>query len=258
MKNKIYLFTALCTFLLTFAYVGCGDDTVVPPPSGSGYPNIDIKQNAKYTYNNFVLDSNGTQIPTDTTTENTVKAKGTFFGENDAFMIESVTRDAEFPIPIANDTFYVKYDATNGKFYHYGAVNFFDPSQAPKWDLMADFSQPLGTSWTIATGIPVPGVSGATASITAKVVVDTVFNTTATPPVSVKAYRIEMNATVMFSTLQLGNIYIDYFLGYTPTSAPSNPSGVLRVRLRPIKLNLGLTAYKQDGADQILKDVVIQ
>ena len=57
-----------------------------------------------------------------------------------------------------------------------------------------------------------------------------------------------MTAAVSLSGFPVGNIILEYYIGYTPAGS-SNPSGTVRLKLRPI--NISFLSYP--GFDQILQ-----
>jgi hypothetical protein len=163
-------------------------------------------------------------------------------------MIGATTKDTITNTTLSVETFYVKYDASAGKFYQYGAVKLIDSTQTANWDLVADFSIPTGTEWQMASITNVFGIPSTSAIIKSKVAKDTSFACSGAGAAEIKAYRVEMTASVAVSGFPVGNIVLEYYIGYTPTGS-SNPSGVVRLRLRHV--NLSLISYP--GFDQKLQ-----
>lgn len=236
MKKIIILTLTVFTVL----YFGCGEDTPTGTNTGSKHPNIDIKVGAMYQYTNDSLPPSGGQPQrTRIITKDTVLGKGTYQGYSNSWKILSINRDTTRSYPpgleIRRDTLYISYDSSSGKFYQWGLTRIIDPSQTPQWNLVADFSLARGNQWQVGTAYGVTAYG--------KVASDTVIQTTANPSVTVKCYRIEMTATI------ISTIYLDYFLGYSPPSSPMNPSGRVRVRLRPYSFS----NVQYWGFDQILE-----
>lgn len=247
MKNLITYFFAILLSALIFS---CSDSTTNPgnPPGSGTYPNINIKVGSAYHFTNDSLTTDSTSVHTSIRTVDTVVAKGTFFSQDSVYMIGATTKDTITNTTLNVETFYVKYDAAAGKFYQYGAVKLIDTTQAANWDLVADFSAAAGTEWPIAHIVNVLGFTGTSADIKSKVAKDTTFQCSGAGGTIIKAYRVEMTAYCFFGAFPVGNIVLEYYIGYTP-SGSSNPSGVVRLRLRHI--NLSLLTYP--GFDQKLQ-----
>jgi hypothetical protein len=246
MKNlKFFSAFLLITFALYFG--GCGDDTTTTPGGGSGsVPTLNMKVGSVYIYNLDSLPvSGGNPIHTRLLSYDTIKAKGTFNGQNDAYMITSSLRDTAFPIvPLGTTTYYVRYDG--GKFYQYGVLQLISPTIPATWDLVADFNVTQGTSFNIASGVAIPNIPGATANITGKIAVDTTFNASGFG--NVNCFRSEIVADISISGLPVGKVYVDYYIGDADPS--TNPSGSVRVKLRPVNIS-GI--FTQTGLDKYLQ-----
>ncbi len=246
-----HIITYLLAVTIMLIFISCSDNTVNNPGTpSSSYPNINLKVNSVYKFTNDSVFVSGPNQRTSIVTTDSIMAKGSFFGQTDAFMIRVVSVDtAAQPPTIKNiDTVIVKYDLAEGKFFQYGVVRLIDSTQNPQWDTVADFTKPIGTVWNIATINNVMGYSGTKADIQAKVLKDTSFNATGSGNQLINAYKIEIKAIVTFSIITITTIYLDYYLGYTP-SGSSNPSGIVRINLKPFTFyNLSFP-----GFDQILQ-----
>jgi hypothetical protein len=250
MKNLKY--TSLAIFMVIFTSlftIGCGEDSVTPPNNGGSgsAPTLNMKVNSLYSFTNDSLDTNGTTVrPTRLRTRHSFTAQGTFFGQPNAFQILAETRDTVANTLVSMDTIYVRYDG--GKFYQYGMIQFIDPTQAPTWDLVADFTVSQGTQWSVATITTV--ISGFTVQtvIKGKVAENTPFTTNNTGQ-SINNYRIEITGESSVFTVPIGTTYVDYYIGYADPA--TNPSGMVRLKLRPVWLQLsGNTIFRSAGVDQ--------
>jgi hypothetical protein len=253
MKKKLSQFYLLTLILSAgiFMSSGCGgDDTPVTPPTT--YPTITMKSGSSYMFTNDSLNQSGT-YHTAILTKDDYLAETTIGGKS-CFPVKDVTYDTTlgFPVIIRSDTLYVSYDASAGKFYQYGIVKLIDSTKPPTWDLVADFSVAAGTSWTIATNdsIVINGVH-LTTNVSAKVAETTTFNTTGTPVTTISCYRIEIAAAIFAGPLQAGTVYFDYYIGYASTA--TNPSGIVRLKLRPVNLSGLFTAA---GFDRVLQTFI--
>jgi hypothetical protein len=244
MKNLITYFLAVLISILIFS---CSDSTTNPgnPPVSGTYPNINIKVGSAYHFTNDSLTTDSTSVHTSIITVDTVLAKGNFFLQDSAYMIGSTTKDTITNTTLNVQAFYIKYDASAGKFYQYGAVKLIDSTQTANWDKVADFSVAAGTEWQIAHITTVLGIPGTSADIKSKVAKDTTFESSGAGHTLINAYRIEMTAYISLGPLPIGNIVLEYYIGYTP-SGSSNPSGVVRLRLRHINFqNLSYPGFDQ-------------
>jgi len=167
------------------------------------------------------------------------------------YSFSSTTVDTTIHITIRNTTEYYSYSQTDGKFYQFGAKKLFDSTQAATWDLVADFTQPIGTEIALYTINNLFGSALLSANVKSKIAVDTVINTTAGTPVTVNCYRVALRAEVYAETLLLGDAYIDYYIGYTSSTNTDNPSGRVRTRFYPVNFS-GTLNLKYPGIDQIL------
>lgn len=256
MKNIRSIFTLLIVITAAFLW-GCGDDSTTGgnPPGGTP-PTINMKVGSIYVFTNDSLDTNGTTIrQTDIKTYQSFIAQGNYFGQPDAFMIRSETRDTGFTpaVTISIDTFYVRYDGT--RFYQYGMLRLIDSTQPLSWDMVADFSKPIGEQWDVATINTTIGGIAVTAVVKGKINAQTPF-TTNTTNISINNYQIEIEAAVSSAIGGLGSIFVDYFIGYSDPA--TNPAGMVRVKLRPIKLSaLGVPIYRAAGLDTKIQYFVI-
>ncbi len=256
MKNLKFFSIFLIIIAATYFW-GCGDDTTpTTPGTGGTGPTLNMKVGSIYSFTNDSLDTNGTIRRTQIKTTMVYAEQSTFFGQSNAFKIRTTSIDT-FPAPptiIDVDSFYVRYDG--GKFYQYGMVKLIDSNQTPTWDLVADFTVATGTEWNVTTiNTTINGV-GVTANIKGKVAEQTSFTTTSNPSANINAYRVEINASLTAFSLPLGNIILDYYIGYADPS--TNPSGLVRLKLRPIKLTLsGTPFYGAAGLDQVLQTYFI-
>ncbi|MBN8585957.1 MAG: hypothetical protein J0M37_12780 [Ignavibacteria bacterium] len=235
---------------------GCGDDsTTGGNNTGGSVPTINMKVGSAYSFTNDSLDTNGTVRRTQIKTTMVYAEQNTFFGQSNAFKIRTTSIDT-FPTPtiIDVDSFYVRYDG--GKFYQYGMVKLIDSTQSPNWDLVADFNVATGTEWNVTTiNTTINGI-GVTANIKGKVAGQTSFNTTSNPSTSINAYKVEITAYLTALSLPIGNIVLEYYIGYADPA--SNPSGLVRLKLNPIKLSLsGTPFYGAAGVDQVMQTYFI-
>lgn len=243
----LFLLTAFAAFLL----VGC-DDSGNTPTGGTtgGNPNIQLKAGSVFYYNTDTITVNGTIHPTSWLTKDSVQSETSYNGKT-CFPIHSVTRDTSIgPIPpvIQDQTLYISYDSQTGQLNQWGVKQLFDPNQTGSWDLLADFSK-MGTDVSLFTITNLFNQTFLSANVSSKVIAtDTVF-TTVGSGVGVKCYKVAVIADVMAAGQSIGKVYLDYFVGYTPSSNTSNPSGRIRVKLYPINLP---PAYSGSGLDQKL------
>ena len=230
-----FLFTAIFAALIIS---GCGDDsTPTNNNTGGTPPTINMTVGAVYTFNVDSLLTNGTVRTTRLKTTQTYASPSA-----GAFQITAVTQDS-LGGPLITDTFSVKYEG--GKFYQYGVLQLLDPNIPASWDMVADFTLSQGTQWTIADDVPFSiGTITGTADIKGKIAVDTTFHTTGWGNNAVNAFRSEITADITVFSAYAGTIYVDYFIG--DADPATNPSGLVRLRLRPINL----TGYSAAGADQ--------
>jgi hypothetical protein len=253
MKTKLSKFYLLASILSAgiFIYAGCGSDSTTPV-TPTTYPTITMTSNSVYKFTNDSLDQSGASHHTTILTKDIFLAQTTIAGKT-CFPINDIAFDTLNGIMVRADTIYLSYDASAGKFYQYGVIKMIDSTKPPTWDLVADFSVAAGTPWTIVTNdsIIYHGVH-LTTTITAKVAETTTFPTTANPPVTISCYRIEIAAAIFAIGQPFGTVYFDYYLGYASTA--SNPSGIVRLKLRPVNLS-GIVM--SDGFDRILQTFII-
>jgi hypothetical protein len=259
MKNlkltSVFLFILTLSLLYT---TGCGDDSTTNNNNQGGTPpTLNMKVGSLYGFTNDSLDTNGTTIrPTRLRTIQNYVAQGTFFGQPDAFHIHSETKDTVINITVASSDFYVRYDG--GKFYQYGLKRIIDSTQAPTWDLVADFNVATGTQWDIGTITTVLGGFSVQTVIKGKVAENTPFTTNNTGQ-SINNYRIEITGEASTLGFPIGTVYVDYYIGYADPS--TNPSGLVRLRFRPVWLKLpppaNTTIFRSAGVDQKISYYVI-
>lgn len=249
MNKKIILSTVSLALFLSTLYLGCGDDSTTNS-TNSGNPNIDIKVGAMYHFTNDSLPSSGGSQRTRIITRDNVLSEGTYYGYSNSWKILSISTDTVFGITIERDTLYLSYDSSGGKFYQYAITHLLNPNLPEQWNLVADFSVAQGTQWSIGSfdttisGVPLH------VDIKGKVAENTSIQTTANPTATVRCYRIEISATVTApGPITVTTIYIDYYLGYSPPELLSNPSGPVRIKLRPFSIYTA--AYP--GFDRILQ-----
>lgn len=256
--KKIKFFSFLILAAAMVYIYGCGDDAVNNNNNGGtgSTPTINMRVGSIYVFTNDSLDTNGTTVtPTRIKTYQSFLAEGTFFGQPNAFQIRSESRDtvANPQLIISIDTFYVRYDGT--RFYQYGMLRLIDSTQPLSWDLVADFSKAIGVQWDVATINTTIGGIAVTAIVKGKIAEQTPF-TTNTTGLSINNYRIEIEAAVTSPIGSLGSIFVDYYIGYADPA--TNPSGMVRVKLRPIKLTaLGVPVYRAAGVDTKIQYYVI-
>lgn len=244
-KIKFFSFLILAAAMV-YVY-GCGDDAVNNNTGGTGgtVPTLNMQVGALYVFNVDSLPNSGNPINTRLKSYNTYLAQGTYFGQSNAFQILTETRDTVANISLGTDTFYVRYDG--GKFYQYGMLQIISPSISPSWDLVADFNVAQGTTFDIALGVPIVlGSITAEANIRGKIAADTTFNTAGWGNVGINCYRSEIVADILVSTLPVGKVYVDYYIG--DADPATNPSGMVRVKLRPFTI----LTFTQAGLDQYL------
>jgi hypothetical protein len=246
MKLKNLSFVLFPLFLLSAAFfAGCDDSGVVPknPPAGS-YPDIQFKPGAVYYFVTDTISQNGQYWGLRWLTTETIMASTTYQGRS-CFPVNSVTRDTVLGVTIRSSTEYYSYSQSEGKFYQWGAKKLIDTTQAASWDLVADFTQPLGTEIALYTISNLFGQPTASANVKSRVVIDTVVVTIASG-VTVHCYRVSLRAEIVVSTIVIGNAYIDYYIGYASSS--TNPSGRVRTKFYP----LNLAVVRVSGVDQRL------
>ncbi|MBE2217246.1 MAG: hypothetical protein IAE90_03520 [Ignavibacteria bacterium] len=236
MKNIRSIFTLLIVFAAAFLW-GCGDDsTTSGNPPGGDKPNIEFKTGSGFTFTFDTLSrTNGTSVRLNQMTSKDSIETSFPIGSNTAFRIVSRTDSAGF---ISFDTALVYYDANGGKLYQYGLSRLINPTANPNWDLVGDFSLSNGTSWSVPLNPDTVLINGFSikVALSAKVVGPTTFQTTGSPTRDVHCYQIEFKADLTYSTLPVGSIFFDYFVGYNNGS--SNTSGLVRLRLNPINIGI--------------------
>lgn len=250
MFKKLIPLLLLLTVFAAFLLVGCDDSgNSTAPPTTGGKPNIQFKAGSVFYYGTDSVSQNGTYHPTNWRTKDSVQSETSFNGKN-CFPINSVTVDTSTvpPLPIQSQVIYVSYDTGSGQFYQWGIKKLFDPSQTETWDLVADFSKPLETVVSLFTITNVFGNPNISATVTSKVWHDTTIATTGSPSVNVNCYTVNVTADVIAFTISIGKVYLDYYIGYTP-SGSSNPTCRVRVKLYPVSLT-GFAGG--DGIDQKL------
>ena len=252
MKLKNLSFVLFPLMLLSAVFIaGCDDSGVTPenPPAGS-YPDIQFKPGAVYYFNTDTISQSGTYYRLRWRTTETIQAQTTFNGRT-CYPVNSITQDTGIPIiTIRSSTDYYSYSQTEGKFYQWGAKKLIDTNQVASWDLVADFTQPLGTEIALYTISNLFGQPLLSANVKSRVIIDTVVVTIASG-VTVNCYRVSLRAEIVLSGIPLGNAYIDYYIGYASSS--TNPSGRVRTKFYP----LNLTVARVSGVDQRLNRFTI-
>ncbi|HMQ79386.1 MAG TPA: hypothetical protein PKE39_04200 [Ignavibacteria bacterium] len=257
-KIKFFSFILLASAMV---YVwGCGDDSTNNNNSGTpvGAPDINIVTGSAFYFTNDTISQNNTSYRTLLTTKDSVLGNVFLEGYN-SFAVRSVTDSLG---TVVDDQVYnVYYDAAGGKFYQYGIFRFLDPTASARWDLVADFNLPLNTSWDIGVDTIVLSGFSIQADIKGKIAEQTTFQTTNTPSSTIHCYRIEISANLSIPGVYTfpTPVYFDYYLGFASSSTPGNPSGIVRLRLRPISLALPTQPpfFTQAGGDRILRTFII-
>lgn len=247
MKFKITFFQLVSISILfcCFYLMGCGDDST--SPATKTYPNIQMKSGAVYTYNNDTISQDGTYHGTTLLTNDVFQPNDTSFNGKSCFPVNSITKDTLSHQQIRSAYDYYSYNQTEGKFYQYGARRIIDSSQAKTWDLVADFTQSSGTEISLYTLTNLFG-KGLTANVYSKVASDTVL-TTIGSLVTINCYRVTLRADIQLGGSSVGNVYIDYYIGYNTATNTSNPCGRVRTKIYPVNLS-GVLKYP--GADQMI------
>lgn len=252
MKTKnLLIIPVIISAMLAISLTGCDDSGTSPETPAEGpKPNIEFRPGSRFIYHYSTISQNGQQHDTTWLTTDVVQNQTMYAGWT-CYPIVSTTMDTSTnpPLPIANQTFYVTYDNATYKFYQYGVKKIFDPSQMATWDLVADFSQPIGASIHILTLDSLLGNPNLSADVSSRVVKDTVINTYNPPGIGVNCYKVAIIGDVKLATVTIGNVYLDYYIGYTPPSSPSNPSGRISIKLYPVNIS-GYPAA--DGVNQKL------
>jgi hypothetical protein len=253
MKTKIVFIPVIIAAMFVISLTGCDDSGNTPQTQTGPKPNIQFKAGSVFYYGTDSISQNGNLHPTNWRTRDDVLAETNYSGRT-CFPISSVTMDTVLNLPITSQTLYVSYDASSGQFFQWGVKKIFDPTQTATWDMVADFSKPLGTSVALFTITNLFNQPLLSANVTSTVMYDTTFTTTGAPGVNVSCYKVGVIADVLASSISIGKVYLDYYIGYTPSSSPSNPSGRIRVKIYPINL----TGYPAgDGFDQKLNRFTI-
>lgn len=247
--KKIILALFLVASIMLALLTGC-DDSGVTTKGGSGtngpMPNIQMKAGSYFYYNNDSIAQNGTVYNTALLTKDSIRSQINFNGK-DCFPIQSNTYDTSvFPVLIQSQLLYVSYDNQTGLLSQWGIKKLFDPAQTETWDSVADFSKPLGTLVPLFTITNLGGQTFLSANVSSKVERDTVIISLASG-VSVNCYKVAIVADIIAGGSSVGKAYIDYYIGYTPSSS-TNPSGRIKLKFYPVNI-MGVTAT---GGDQKL------
>jgi hypothetical protein len=252
--KKIFLAFFLVAAIMLALLTGCDDAGIETKTATGPMPNIQMKAGSTFIYVTDSISQNGTVNNTAWKTTDVVQAETVYppsTGRN-CFPINSITTDTILNVPIQSQTLYVSYDSQTGLLYQWGVKKIFDPSQTETWDLLADFSKPLETPVSLFTINNVFGQSFLSANVSSKVMYDTAFTTIASA-IAVNCYKVAVVADILLSGNSIGKAYLDYYVGYTPSSNPSNPSGMIRVKFFP----LNVSGYTATGADQKLSRFTI-
>lgn len=250
----IFVFAVL---LFTFI-AGCGGDDSPVTPSASGWPpDITMRPGQQLVYTNDSISSDGTHHWTKRGSFDVVGAQITFGGQL-CYPVGGNTIDSLHSNTPTPEIFYVRYDA--GKFYQYGIRNLINPGQPLTWDVVGDFTVSRGTSYHIADisyTYSLPGFPSAnfTGPLSGKIADSTTIKTTSIGE-SIYCYRVELNATVsavVSGVTIAGNIFVDYYIGYTDASHPTNPAGLVELNAKPFSFTLnGTPSIPEPGYDRKL------
>lgn len=261
-KLLLPVFYSLLCFALTFYSCSTTSDTV--SPSGASYPTFNLTAGSFYKYTIDTLPPGGGSFRTNDNSTRTILDQGTYFNFTDVF--RTLIVDSVGLISI-RDTSYSRYDSTTGKAYIYG---FNDLTQSLDWDLIADFSIPFNTPWlidSVSFPFPIPqGIVPMNGSITGRIIGETTIQTTGNPPETLQCYRIEFKFTAQGTIIISSVTYtftltatMDYYLGYSSSQYPGNPSGLLRLTENPGVLSSNPHLYSDTtrGKDYILETYTI-
>ncbi|MBC8490819.1 MAG: hypothetical protein H8D45_32795 [Bacteroidetes bacterium] len=262
---KFHILFQFPLFLIAMVFYSCSttSDTVTPGPAA--YPTINLTVGSSYTYTIDSLHAGGGSTRLGNNTRSTILANGTYFDSTDVFMTQVIERDGGGQT-VSNDTTFTKYNDATGKGYSYGFSQLFNPALIPKWDLLADFSIALNTTWVIDNinvilTIPQGNVN-MTGPLTGQVAEETTIQTTGSPSEKIYCYRIELNATLSGTIVISSVTYtlntaltMDYYIGYSSSQHPGNPSGVVRLTNRTftITTNPNIGTFPFPGRDRILE-----
>lgn len=253
--KKLFFIPILISALLAVFYTGCDDSGVAPSPGTQEgpKPNIQFVPLSTFVYHYSTISQNGQERDTTWQTIDVIQNQTTFDGKL-CYPIVSTTIDSinpSNPPPIPPlQTLYVSYDTSTYILYQHGVKRLFDPSQTATWDIVADFSVPLGTSVFLFTINNLLGQNSLSADVYSTVQKDTIIQTYLPPVVSINTYKVAVVADIKLSGTPIGKAYLDYYVGYTPASNPSNPSGRINVKIYPINIS-GFPGA--DGLNQKIK-----
>jgi hypothetical protein len=249
MKNKIYFFTIsfLISSALTLYLYSCNDSGVETP--ATEIPKFTFVTGSSFKYANDSINQAGTSFPTD------IETRDTNIGINSVAGFNAVTiksRSYQYSIPVTpEDTTYIRYDSTAGKFYQYGIMVIIDSNKTKTWNLVADFSLPYGQEWMIDTTTVYFAGTPINITLFGKVTGQTTIMTRSVPSVSISSYHIELRADMKSYGLGVGTAYIDYYIGYVG----GTNACLAELKLRPFVISGGV--FKQNGGDRILSTFVI-
>jgi len=256
-KTKLtYLITAIITAGI-ITYSGCGSDTTAPTTT---FPTINMTKGSVIFYTNDSVDQSYKHWTTSLRSEDSVMTTDTTIAGKACVAIWDQLKDTALGVVVGIDTVYVYYDGTAGKFYQYGLMNtilkYMHQSVPAQWDVVADFS--ASGSWIIESNVPVTvGTTAILVNLSGAVIGGA---TTDTSSVNsgwiVNCYHIEMTAalTSQVGGLLLGYIYTEYYIGYASSSA--NPSGTVRIFIKPVNIGGGL--YTSYGYDRNFDQYIIR
>ena len=258
-NKKLSLIFSLLLIFFSVIYYGCGTDDVTTTPVGPP-PSIRMTPGSTYDFTYDSLTATTAVIRLGRTSHDVVQPSVVFTGKT-CFPIYSTTKDST-GATISVDTNYYSYDSTAGKFYQYGISKFINPASGnPTWDLVADFSVSMGTTWNIGTVNYVVNIGGTpytfTGPLTAKVAEQTTIQTTGVPSQSINCYRIELYTHLNSNPPGVtADIYVDYYLGYSSSS--TNPAGLVELKLRPFNfMTSGTVLVSEPGDDRRLRNFTI-
>lgn len=270
MKQIIYTAIFISILINSIVFISCSEDpttstTTPPPPQYGGIPTIRLRTGANYKYTNDSLINTQGNITTQRTRTGTSDVIQPMITVSDSlcFPIISISTDTANNLT-SQDTAYILYDSTRGLLYQYGISQLINPSQQPKWDLIADFSIPRNTTWQIGTinyslVIPNIGTINFTGPLNGRVTDSTVVQTTSGTPVTYPAFKTEISTNIsglsFFGTIT-ATVILDYYIGYNHPTAQSAP-GILRIRLNPFSFNLNsIPILYMHGYDRILQTYI--
>jgi len=263
-KNKLFIPVLSSLIFTVFLFYSCSKSSDTVGPGTLYYPTFNPVVGSIYTFTNDSLPAGGGSIRMNTISTSTILNQGTYFDSTEVFRSTMVDRNGGQIID--NDTNYTKFINNEGKIYAYGFTSDLSSSQSPKWDLIADFSLPRNTAWLIDTLNAVmtlpQGNLTMIGPMTSKVADSTSIQTTGSPSQTIQCYRIEGSAvlqgTIVISSITYtltATLIWDFYIAFSSSQFPGNPSWVVRMTLRPISItsNPSLISETLPGQDRILQ-----